>query len=325
MVRIGADADTRFQLARTRGASFVAEYRGFTTVKPSWSTVSYKIPENIVILTHPTSANADEWGVRMFGSLRAREDRGKALAAAYCAHRAHCSFDMQHVKKITAQAIPLCDGQRGWLNAFTRGDDTYEQVFARAHDRVYLVQLKYQTQSGDGLHAAQAIRTLCPEGIGEAKPPSDALPMLSPQSWHRGVGYMGMVADPFKGVAYWFNLGGVNQRPQWLVLSTVSDVSEYITPEEEAQEMLERVKSLTKDVRVHSSRAMTLCNGVSAWMNDISGTDPSSFRLRVVSLYAYLNDTSYIVQYTRSAAEPEDPAAHKAMLSLCPPQPAAAK
>jgi hypothetical protein len=37
-------------------------------------------------------------------------------------------------------------------------------------------------------------------------------------------------------------------------------------------------------------------------------------------MYAYGNDTSYLLRYVRAASEPEDPAAHKALYSLCPPQ-----
>ncbi|HKU68364.1 MAG TPA: hypothetical protein VJP85_11365 [Candidatus Baltobacteraceae bacterium] len=320
MARVAEDAWARSRIRGSRDATLVAEYRGTFSFKPSWSTVAYKISEKIAIVSRPTTFNAQEWGVRTFTGLSSIQVPPSVLA--FCAHKAHCSIDVPQVKKIAAGPVALCNGQRGWMNAFTTSGEAYEQVFARARDRVYVAVLEYARTPGDLLHAASALRTLCPAGVGELPPPAGAVPLTAPKGWTRGVGDLGGDDSSYKVLAYWVYLPQDSTFGQYLTLGSASDVSEYITPEQEAAAQIDDTKAHERNLRVQAGRAVKLCGGSDAWFAQYTATDTRGSRYTAETMYAYGNDTSYLLRYVRTAGAPEDPAARKALYSLCPPQPA---
>src|SRR5579884_668780 len=122
MIRVAEDAVTKSAL---RGAVFVAEYRGVTSIKPSWSSFTYKTPEIITIAMGPATANADELGIQAVGDMT--------------------SAERLPMHKIIAEPIAVCGGKRGWLNAFVRRGEVYERLTLSANSNVgqylMLVQL----------------------------------------------------------------------------------------------------------------------------------------------------------------------------------------
>lgn len=318
MKRVAEDAWARSHIRGSRGALFVTEYRGTVSFKPNWATVTYKIPERIAIVTHPTTINAQEWGVQTI--TRLSSVHVPPQVAAMCAHRPHCSISVPAVKKIAAEPIALCNGARGWVNAFTRGDDAYEQVFARAGDRVYVAVMQYQRTPGDVLHAAKALSTLCPPRVGEAPAPTTAVPLTVPKGWTRGVGDIDRRESSYKVLAYWLYLPRNSTFAQYLTLGDASDVSEYVTPEQDALDQIDATKEAEKDLRVQASHAVKLCSGTDGWFSQFTTTDDLGERYTAETMYAYGNDTSYLLRYVRAATQPEDPQARKALFSLCPTQ-----
>lgn len=97
MKRVAEDAWARSHIRGSRGALFVTEYRGTVSFKPNWATVTYKIPERIAIVTHPTTINAQEWGVQTI--TRLSSVHVPPQVAAMCAHRPHCSISVPASEK----------------------------------------------------------------------------------------------------------------------------------------------------------------------------------------------------------------------------------
>lgn len=312
---------TRRELARENG-TLVSMYRGVARIKPSWSTYTYPVPETITIAERATSSNAAEWGV---GELyRLSNIRTPQAAIDYCARRVHCSVSAPpKLHRITARYVRLCNGRLGWLNAysFVPGDEIYEQVFARAGNRMYVAALRYQNDAGDTFHAAAALTTLCPGGVGEVPAPKSDAPFALPGGWIASTQTPGKDASTgLDDSAGWFSLHGSATVAQWLALGRASDVSEYITPQQEAEERLSVQKTAVKRFHLQKSRAVTLCRGVQGWFAEFTAQDDLGYRFLDEEMYAYGSDESYMLQYTRSVSEPEDPAARKALYSLCPPQ-----
>lgn len=309
--------------ARLSRATLIAEYRGYVSVKLSWSSFAYKVPETLTIASHPTVVNADEAGVRVFTDLSTM--RIPPQYAALCRRQPDCSMgDLRtDVHKIASKPVTLCSGQRGWLNVYTMGrqGEIYEQVFARAGNRMYMAALHYPRDPGDRLHAAQALTTLCPAGVGEVRPSSAAFPFRTPAGWTRGVapGYQ-ISSSALKVLAYWFYLPNHSTIGQILAIATAPDAREYITPEQEAGDELAATKAEEGDVHVLSSRSIKLCNGVDGWFMQFRSPEKRGEAYIAEFVYGYGSETSYIVRYARDAQEPEDAAAHKALYSLCPPQ-----
>lgn len=319
MVPVAEDAWARSHMRGARGATLVTEYRGMVNFKPSWSNVTYKIAEKIAIVSRPTTVNAADWGVQTLTTISSIHVPQSALA--FCAHRPHCTVDIPTVKKIAAGPVALCNGQRGWMNEFSRGDEAYDQVFARSGDRVYVAVLTYQLTPGDMLHAATSLKTLCPSGVGEVKPPAATFPLTAPPGWIRGGGTLATDDDSaYNVLAYWLYLPKASMSGQYLTLGSASDVSEYITPEQEAMTQIDATKAREKNLRVQVSRAVNLCGAADAWFSQFTATDSRGNKYTAETMYAYGGDTSYFLRYVRSADAPEDGAAHKALYSLCPHQ-----
>ena len=319
MKRVAEDTWARDHIRGSRDARFVAEYRGTISFKPDWASVTYTIPERIEIVTHPTTVNAQEWGIQTITRLSSVHVPPRVVKM--CTRHPHCSIHIPTVRKIAAQSIALCGGQRGWINAFTRGDDAYEQVFARAGNRVYVAVLQYQRTPGDVLHAADALSTLCPPGVGEVPPSTTTVPLTIPKGWIRGVGDFGPHDDSaYKVLAYWLYLPRNSTFAQYLTLGDASDVSEYVTPEQDALDQIDATKAAEKDLRVQANHAVKLCSGTDGWFSQFTATDAQGERYTAETMYTCGKDTSYLLRYVRAATQPEDSQARKALFSLCPPQ-----
>lgn len=316
MKRIAEDPTIREEVRRSPDASFVAEYRGVAKVKPDWSPFKYDVPETIAIVRHATKANAAEWGMRTLTGLGTWHP--SAAAVTYCAvHK--CTLRGPDLKKISGAPIAICNGQRGWMNVFEREGDVYHQVFVRSGDSVYVALLHYARATGDILNAAPSLRSLCPASAGEAPADVQSVP-FKPPAWIRGVYAEQFTSQEFKPLAYWMFVAPSSMVMQSLLAARAADASEYITPEQEAEDRIDRARSVEKNVRVTANREIKLCNGADGWFTQVSATDAQGTRYTEELVYGYGNDTSYVVRYVRDAREPEDPAAHKALLSLCPPR-----
>lgn len=317
MKRVAEDASIREEIARSPGASFVVEYRGVAKVKPDWSPFKYDVPEAIAIVRHSTKANAAEWGMRTLTGLGTWHP--SPAAVTYCAvHK--CTLKGPDLKKVAGAPIQICNGQRGWMNVFERDGEVYQQVFARSGDEMYVALLHYAKGTGDVLSAARSLRTLCPEHAGELPPVAQSVPFKPPAGWIPGA-YPAQFASPeFKPLAYWTFVAPSSMVMQSMLVAQAADASEYITPQQEAEDHAESIKSVEKNVRVAASREMKLCNGADGWFMQLTATDKRKTAYTEELVYGYGNDLSYVVRYVRAANEPENPAAHKALLSLCPPQ-----
>ncbi len=218
-------------------AAIIAQYRGFVSIKPSWSTFSYKVPETITVVRHATVINAGEAGVRALSEIASTAARMGQSAKAFCAQRVsvNCNADTPKIIKLAARPVALCNGQRGWLNEYAEGarGDIYEQVYARAGTMMYVAATHYPRDPGDVLHAAEALTTLCPAGVGELRDPG-TVPIAAPPHWIRGAGTLSeAVPSPYKVLAYWFYLAPQSLSGQALALVSAPDASEYITPDQE--------------------------------------------------------------------------------------------
>jgi hypothetical protein len=320
MKTVAADRQTAMGALRAK-ATIIAQYRGFVSIKPSWSTFTYKVPETITVVTHKTDINADEAGVRAVTEMASASAHVPPSVAAFCAHRAHCSIDIPKFKEIAAKPIALCNGARGWLNAYRYGTgDVNEVVYARAGDMIYVARANYSPDTGDALHAAAAVATLCPKGVGEVLAPARAIPAAAPRGWTRGVGDLNDgTSDPYTTLAYWFYLPPASTAAHLLALFTASDVSEYVTPEQEAAANIAAAKQDDTTVRVQANHSVQLC-GSDGWYAQFAGKDTRGIPYVEELLIGYGADTSYIARYTRDPAQPENPAAHKTLYSLCPPR-----
>lgn len=317
MKRIAEDASIRAEVAHSPDAAFVIEYRGIAKVKPDWSPFRYDVPETIAIVRHSTKANAAEWGMRTLTGLGTWHP--STAAVTYCAvHK--CTLRGPDLKKVAGAPIQICNGQRGWMNVFEREGEVYHQVFARSGDAVYVALLHYAKGTGDVLNAARSLPTLCPAHAGELPAPTRNVALRPPAGWIPGAYPAQFASQEFKPLAYWMFVAPQSMVMQSVLAAQAADASEYITPEQEAEDHADRVKSAMKNMRVLASRAIKLCNAADGWFMQITATDTRNTRYTEELVYGYGNDTSYVVRYVRAANEPENPAARNALFSLCPPR-----
>jgi hypothetical protein len=316
MTSVAADRTLPVELSRRTDATFLRQYRGFGKIKPSWSNFAYKVPEEIYIVRWPTAVNAAEWGARSLSAVT-QAIHPPAAAQAFCREH-HRVLDIPRIHTLASHPLALCNGQRGWLNAYTRRDETYEEVFARSRDQMYVALLRYQTALGDTFSAAHALRTLCPPNVGEVAIPTSAVPFTPPARWARSANTRSQIPE-FAYLGGWYNVSPQSHGIQDLQLFSTSDTSEYTTPEQLADMWRQTMKQGYPGVRVLSDGAVKLCAGADAWLTRYEVTDRVGRTYAVDNMYAYGNDTLYVLQYG-GADSKEDPAANKALKSLCPPQ-----
>jgi hypothetical protein len=318
MTRVHADERVQAEFTASH-ARFVAAYRGFVKVKPSWSPVSYSVPESIIVASWPAQGmNAGEWGVTALSRMASVP----LQELQWCRRHPHCSMESTRVKNISSGPVAICGGKRGWLSV-TEGTpqqpEIRDQIFVRSANTIYIAYAEFPQDPGDQLHVSRALLTLCPRNAGEVSPAPVALPITQPQNWTRGTGgEVNAQAAPFSVLAYWYRLMPKSTFAQWLTIANVVDTSENVTPEQQAKEQIEGTKAEQKDLRVQTSRAITVCSRADAWYAQWIATNEGGERYIDETMYAYAHDTLYLLRYVRSASEPEDAGAHKALFSLCP-------
>lgn len=326
MVRVSSDPVLK-RVVRSAGGSVLAAYRGIELVKPSWSRFTYKLPVSITIVRYPSRSDAVEWGLEELQRLGVPPHYDRKAALAFCKIH-HCMPSAPpQFHRLASHALRLCGGRTGWMNVFDYtaprlvGNIVRVDAFAHGHGVVYGALLRYQLSAGDRFHATASLSTLCPPG---ARSPSMAqvpvLPFVVPRGWTRGpTRGEELPGDPFKSEGYWYRLDPGATQAQWLRLMAASDTSEYITPQEDAQTFLSEVRQSMQGTHVVSNAPLPICRSAEGWL--IAFTVPlqrAGTQVQNVA-YAYGNDTSYSLAYTRSAALREDPGAMTALRSLCPP------
>jgi hypothetical protein len=120
-------------------------------------------------------------------------------------------------------------------------------------------------------------------------------------------------------IASWEHIASRSYLPESLSLFQTSDTAEYTTPEQLAGMWNSWYKSVFTHVTVRSNHAVTLCNGADAWTDELDFQDHRGAQRVIESMYAYANDALYVLEYGRYVQTPENPAARKALFSLCPP------
>jgi hypothetical protein len=304
------------------GGSVVETFHGVVHLKPSWSNFTYNEPFTITIVRYPDveSLNAQEWATAEISRIAAPREIPESVKA-WCARHPHCSADtiaMPKFHELASRSIPVCGGHTGWLNAYTFSgtEENYEHAFVRAGKSMYVAVLEYSNATGDPLHAADSLRTLCPPNAGEVKPVNVAVPFKPPVNWLRSARTGDIMG--YTQLGGWYHVPAHSNEAETIVLARISDVSEYTTPEQTAALWIDEGRQSAKAFRLIQNHAENICGGSDNWLSVSRVEDARGTQYVVENMYAYGNDNLYILEYSRSAAIPQDPQAYNALLSLCP-------
>lgn len=183
---------------------------------------------------------------------------------------------------------------------------------------MYLALLRYPVELGDAFHAAQSLRSLCPANLGELPAPATAVPFVPPANWTRSTNTHSSFPE-YTVLGGWYHVAGASYTIEEMHMLSLSDVSEYTTPEQMADAWKSEMKQSFRGLRVLGDRAVKLCAGADAWFTSFQTQDRSGRRHSIDNVYAYGSDTLYVLQYA-SVTGTKDPSADKALRSLCPRQ-----
>jgi hypothetical protein len=275
---------------------FVAEYR--TSARLRYGSVL--VPRSIVILIGTTQS---------FGMD----------AAGFGAARRQLMARGRGVKVIGSKAVKICDGESGWLNEFTRSDsdETLDEMYAASGDKMYIARLTYPRASGS-FGGRDALRTLCPPAQTIAHSSAVALPFVPPANWAAGNVATIELPSNLQAVGMWLHLAAHSPFMESITLIKAPALPENVDAEAQAQAQIDSIKANAEGFQLQGSRTQKLCNGAADGWALAYSQIKNGRRYAIEQTFGYGTDASYLLTYTRRYGDPADPAARKALGTLCP-------
>ena len=225
--------------------------------------------------------------------------------------------DEKHFKIISQQTVPLCNGQHGRLIKYHADDNagkplTFDQLFAASGMKAYIVTYSRLSSQRDDPQALAALRSLCPAASPAIAADTSPVPFSPPPGWLR-VNPSAMQMDTQDVIALWMHPSGGTLN----VVRVTSHIGSLSAGGLGAA-LDGAVKQKFPGAVMRRSHAETLCSGsLSGWYLEydvrMQGDD-----LIIEQAVAFAENVQYVATYGRRVTQAEDPAARRALDTLCP-------
>ncbi len=226
----------------------------------------------------------------------------------------------KHFRLLSQQTVPLCNGQHGQLVKY-RADDggkqlTFEQLFAVSGTKGYVVTYSRGSAQQDDAQALAALHSLCPPLAPAVAADTSPVPFTAPAGWQR-INPAAIQTDVQGIIAFWIHPGGGSVPDTLNVVKADSHIGS-LTSSALGDVLDAAVKQKFPEAVMRRSHAEMVCSGsVSGWYLEYA-VNLKGIDFILEQAVAFAENVQYAATYGRAATQPEDPAARRALDTLCP-------
>jgi hypothetical protein len=226
----------------------------------------------------------------------------------------------KHFRLISRQSIPLCNGQHGVLIKYQADDSgkrlTFDQLFAASGTKGYVVTYSRASSQQDDSPALAALHSLCPPPTPAVAADMSPVPFSPPAGWQR-VNPAALQMDVEGMLALWIHASGGRVPDTLNVVKADSHVGSL--PSASLGDVLDAaVKQKFPAAVMRRSHAETVCNGTAGGWYLEYNLNMKGIDFIIEQAVVFAENVQYGATYGRAATQPEDPAARRALDTLCP-------
>ena len=221
---------------------------------------------------------------------------------------------------ISDDAVSLCDGQQGrFLRYHSQLNGralTFGQIFAVSGTKAYVATYSRAASQKDDPQALAALRSLCPVKAPAVAADMSPVPFAPPAGWQR----LNPAAFPehVDGlIAYWMHPNGAAVPDSLNLMEAESHIGS-LDIASQGTAIAKAIQQKYPSAALRGSHVEPVCDGAyKGWYLEYGLTIRAKDFIIEQSVAAAEN-VQYVATYARPASEPEDPAARRALDTLCP-------
>lgn len=226
----------------------------------------------------------------------------------------------KHFRLVSQQAVPLCNGQHARLIKYQADDAgkrlTFDQLFAVSGTKGYVVTYSRASSQQDDPQALTALHSLCPPPAPAVAADTSPVPFSPPAGWQR-VNPAALQMDVEGMLALWIHASGGRVPDTLNVVKSDSHVGS-LSSASLGDVLNAAVKQKFPGAVMRRSHAETVCNGTAAGWYLEYDLNMKGIDFIIEQAVVFAENIQYGATYARAATQPEDPAARRALDTLCP-------